>query len=165
MLRLACTRPYKVLEQIVSAAKAESVLKRTRSDQHEADRAACTRGFASGDASAEPPVLKKVLRELYKRVHPDLFHDVPHAREANEHSFKLLQVRVSHLPVTVVLTSNYLWLLSLPINQSVRAATAAAARLASRPLKAASSAGRETLHSCSIKIHSRAGLSGIRQER
>ncbi|CAL5229048.1 g12297 [Coccomyxa viridis] len=33
----------------------------------------------------------KVLRELYKRVHPDLFHDVPHAREANEHSFKLLQ--------------------------------------------------------------------------
>ena len=43
-------------------------------------------------ALAEPPVLKKVLRELYKRIHPDLFHDVPHAREANEHSFKLLQV-------------------------------------------------------------------------
>lgn len=95
MLRLACTRPCKVLEQIVSAARAELVLTGTPSDQLEAGRAACTRGFASRDAPAEPPVLKKVLRELYKRVHPDLFHDVPHAREANEHSFKLLQVCAS----------------------------------------------------------------------
>ncbi|CAL8469784.1 g9326 [Coccomyxa elongata] len=36
-------------------------------------------------------LLKVQLRELYKRVHPDLFHDIPFARQANEHSFKLLQ--------------------------------------------------------------------------
>jgi hypothetical protein len=42
--------------------------------------------------AAEAPALKTKLRELYKRVHPDLFHDFPVARDSNEHSFKLLQV-------------------------------------------------------------------------
>lgn len=46
--------------------------------------------FCSTDAPL--PSLKSVLRELYKKVHPDLFHDDQTARLANEHSFKLLQV-------------------------------------------------------------------------
>ncbi len=92
MLRAVGARPHAVLSHIVSAARADLVPARSAFNQHETDSAACTRGFASQDAPSEPPVLKKVLRELYKRVHPDLFHDVPHAREANEHSFKLLQV-------------------------------------------------------------------------
>jgi len=37
--------------------------------------------------------LKRQLRELYKRVHPDRFHSHPIARDANEKSFKLLQAR------------------------------------------------------------------------
>ena len=36
--------------------------------------------------------MSKHLRELYKRVHPDRFHSHPVARDANEKSFKLLQV-------------------------------------------------------------------------
>ncbi len=39
------------------------------------------------------PALKAVLRQLYKKVHPDLFSDDQTARLANEHSFKLLQAR------------------------------------------------------------------------
>ena len=35
--------------------------------------------------------MKKQLRELYKKVHPDRFHGHPFARDANEKSFKLLQ--------------------------------------------------------------------------
>ena len=41
---------------------------------------------------AAAPTLKTVLRQLYKKVHPDLFHGDQTARLANEHSFKLLQV-------------------------------------------------------------------------
>ena len=52
--------------------------------------AGCHRWIASKAKGA--PELKLQLRELYKRVHPDLFHDHPLARDANEHSFKLLQV-------------------------------------------------------------------------
>ena len=48
--------------------------------------------FRSGSSTAEAPALKTKLRELYKRVHPDLFHDYPLAKDSNEHSFKLLQV-------------------------------------------------------------------------
>ena len=48
--------------------------------------------YSSQTLGREPPQLKVQLRELYKRVHPDLFHDIPFARQANEHSFKLLQV-------------------------------------------------------------------------
>ena len=92
MLKLAGIRPYKVLKHIASAGKADLVLTCSVLDQHVPDRPLCRRGFASQNASSKPPVLRRVLRELYKRVHPDLFHDVPHAREANEHSFKLLQV-------------------------------------------------------------------------
>ena len=49
------------------------------------------RRWAASEAGPKPE-LKLQLRELYKRVHPDLFHDHPLARDANEHSFKLLQV-------------------------------------------------------------------------
>ena len=48
--------------------------------------------YSSQTGNSQPPLLKVQLRELYKRVHPDLFHDIPFARQANEHSFKLLQV-------------------------------------------------------------------------
>ncbi len=92
MLRLAGKNPFQGLKHIVSAVKADLVSACSALDLHEADNVVCRRRFASYDTPSEPPVLKKVLRELYKRVHPDLFHDVPHAREANEHSFKLLQV-------------------------------------------------------------------------
>lgn len=61
--------------------------------EHKSNAGIGARCFGSQEQPAEPPVLKRVLRELYKRVHPDIFHDVPHAREANEQSFKLLQVR------------------------------------------------------------------------
>ena len=61
-------------------------------DKQGTDLAPCPRYLSTQEGTSEPPLLKRVLRELYKRVHPDLFHDVPHAREANEHSFKLLQV-------------------------------------------------------------------------
>lgn len=37
------------------------------------------------------------LRELYKRVHPDLFNSQPDARKINEKSFKLLQVLRVHV--------------------------------------------------------------------
>ncbi|KAK9907490.1 hypothetical protein WJX75_004677 [Coccomyxa subellipsoidea] len=47
--------------------------------------------YSSQTGNSQPPLLKVQLRELYKRVHPDLFHDIPFARQANEHSFKLLQ--------------------------------------------------------------------------
>ncbi len=92
MLRLAGRTHFQGLKHIVSAVKADLGRVCSASNEHETDQAFCRRGIASHDAPSEPPVLKKVLRELYKRVHPDLFHDVPHAREANEHSFKLLQV-------------------------------------------------------------------------
>ena len=62
-------------------------------DKQGTDCAPCPRHLSTQERTSEPPLLKRVLRELYKRVHPDLFHDVPHAREANEQSFKLLQVR------------------------------------------------------------------------
>lgn len=51
-----------------------------------------TQHYSTEIQKSEPPLLKVQLRELYKRVHPDLFHDTPFARQANEHSFKLLQV-------------------------------------------------------------------------
>ena len=54
--------------------------------------ASSQRCITSDASSKKVPELKLQLRELYKRVHPDLFHDHPLAREANEHSFKLLQV-------------------------------------------------------------------------
>ena len=44
-----------------------------------------------GEAAA-PPSLRSKLRELYKRVHPDLFGAHAEARLANERSFQLLQV-------------------------------------------------------------------------
>ena len=43
-------------------------------------------------SSKAQPSMKQYLRELFKRVHPDLFHAYPVAREANEKSFKILQV-------------------------------------------------------------------------
>ncbi|GIL52690.1 hypothetical protein Vafri_8509 [Volvox africanus] len=43
-----------------------------------------------GEANHALP-LRAALRLLYKRVHPDLFHDLPRAKEENERSFKLLQ--------------------------------------------------------------------------
>lgn len=46
----------------------------------------------STQGHAPLPTLKAQLRELYKRIHPDTFHDHPEARDANEHSFKALQV-------------------------------------------------------------------------
>ena len=46
---------------------------------------------------AAAPSLKTVLRQLYRKVHPDLFHGDQTARLANEHSFKLLQVCCSAL--------------------------------------------------------------------
>ena len=61
-------------------------------DKQGTDCAFCPRHLSTQERTSEPPLLKRVLRDLYKRVHPDLFHDVPHAREANEQSFKLLQV-------------------------------------------------------------------------
>lgn len=39
------------------------------------------------------PTLKQRLRELYKKVHPDLFHSHPEAKESNGRSLQLLQVR------------------------------------------------------------------------
>lgn len=39
--------------------------------------------------------VKAQLRELYKKVHPDLFQNHEQARDANEKSFKLLQVGFS----------------------------------------------------------------------
>ena len=92
MLKLTGRRPHRALRDIVDAGRAVCKPACSALSTHEPEAAFHTRHFASQNASAEPPVLKKVLRELYKRVHPDLFHDVPHAREANEHSFKLLQV-------------------------------------------------------------------------
>lgn len=50
------------------------------------------RYVASDASNNSTPQLNVQLRELYKRVHPDLFHDIPLAMKANEHSFKLLQV-------------------------------------------------------------------------
>ena len=41
--------------------------------------------------------LKKALRELYKKVHPDLFHAHPAEREANEASVKLLHAYLDAL--------------------------------------------------------------------
>ena len=71
-------------------------------DKRGTDSAPGPRHLSTQERTSEPPLLKRVLRELYKRVHPDLFHDVPHAREANEQSFKLLQVHghFGQLPMT-----------------------------------------------------------------
>jgi hypothetical protein len=57
--------------------------------------ALATSAASSGDAGTaqqQAPTLKAALRELYKRVHPDLFSDHPAERDENERSFKLLQV-------------------------------------------------------------------------
>lgn len=35
--------------------------------------------------------MKSKLRELYKRIHPDLFHQHPEAQAENSRSFQLLQ--------------------------------------------------------------------------
>ena len=43
--------------------------------------------------------MKQRIRELYKRVHPDLFHDQHEAREANGRSLQLLQVLPAAGPV------------------------------------------------------------------
>ncbi|GLI68033.1 hypothetical protein VaNZ11_012356 [Volvox africanus] len=52
-------------------------------------------GRAAGDGSGGEAnyalPLRAALRLLYKRVHPDLFHDLPRAKAENERSFKLLQ--------------------------------------------------------------------------
>ncbi|GIL79845.1 hypothetical protein Vretimale_12462 [Volvox reticuliferus] len=52
-------------------------------------------GTAAGDGGGGEPrramPLRPALRLLYKRVHPDLFHDLPRAKDENERSFKLLQ--------------------------------------------------------------------------
>jgi hypothetical protein len=50
------------------------------------------RGFASSATPAAPPLpLKAVLRQLYLRVHPDLFTDAPAEQATNQRSFILLQ--------------------------------------------------------------------------
>jgi Domain of unknown function (DUF4460) len=54
--------------------------------------AAFIRGSHGSPEQTPLPTLKAQLRALYKRIHPDTFHDYPKAREANEHSFKALQV-------------------------------------------------------------------------
>ena len=92
MLKFAGRRPHRALKDIVDAGRAVWKSACSALNTHDPEAAFHLRHFASQNTYVEPPVLKKVLRELYKRVHPDLFHDVPHAREANEHSFKLLQV-------------------------------------------------------------------------
>ena len=64
--------------------------------------ASSQRCITSDASSKKVPELKLQLRELYKRVHPDLFHDHPLAREANEHSFKLLQVILDRVIAAVL---------------------------------------------------------------
>ena len=59
--------------------------------------AAGTPGRELHGEAAAPPSLRSKLRELYKRVHPDLFQNHAEARQANERSFQLLQVG-SHVP-------------------------------------------------------------------
>ena len=108
MLGSASTRPLKALSRTLQSGKVGLVPACITLNEQNAHTAFGTRAFASQQALAEPPVLKKVLRELYKRIHPDLFHDVPHAREANEHSFKLLQVHLRpqksyHCPIHISL--------------------------------------------------------------
>jgi hypothetical protein len=50
------------------------------------------RGFSSPAApAAPPPALKAVLRQLYLRVHPDLFTDAPAEQATNQRSFIMLQ--------------------------------------------------------------------------
>jgi hypothetical protein len=51
--------------------------------------------------------LKHALRALYKKVHPDLFHEYPEEKAENEKSFKLLQVgcRVGCRAAAVISTS------------------------------------------------------------
>eukprot|EP00878_Enallax_costatus_P022545 GHUV01023920.1.p1 GENE.GHUV01023920.1~~GHUV01023920.1.p1 ORF type:complete len:478 (+),score=168.44 GHUV01023920.1:402-1835(+) len=46
---------------------------------------------ATADGSKQSIPLKTALRQLYKRVHPDLFTDYPAEQAENERSFKLLQ--------------------------------------------------------------------------
>ena len=75
---------------------------------------ASSRSTYSESSAAEPPALKTKLRELYKRVHPDLFHDLPLARDSNEHSFKLLQVPQTCFDVTSLCALARLWSLVKP---------------------------------------------------
>ena len=133
-----------MLRHIASAVRADTVPTRSAFNQHETDSAACTRGFASHDVSSEPPVLKRVLRELYKRVHPDLFHDVPHAREANEHSFKLLQVRCLVPACRLIDCKSTDVIYQAPI-------AAATARYCIKPLHVAMTGRQVVLHRCSFR--------------
>ena len=52
------------------------------------------RCLSGGQVDVEREIKSK-MRQLYKRVHPDLFHDYPEAKEENEKSFKLLQQFIS----------------------------------------------------------------------
>ena len=61
-----------------------------------------TRAFSVGSGRERAQVkvdvekeFKSKMNSLYKLVHPDLFHNYPEAKEANEKSFKLLQQFIS----------------------------------------------------------------------
>ena len=51
----------------------------------------CASHAAAPDAAPAPPPLKAVLRQLYLKVHPDLFTDAPAEQATNQKSFILLQ--------------------------------------------------------------------------
>ncbi|KAK9862834.1 hypothetical protein WJX84_006695, partial [Apatococcus fuscideae] len=64
--------------------------------QHKAHRPATIkspvlRAYSSFTEGGRQVNLKTQLRELYKLIHPDLFHAHPPAQKENERSFKLLQ--------------------------------------------------------------------------
>lgn len=63
---------------------------RAAGDRGHCKRVPATRAFASEEPSRRPP-LKQRLRELYKRVHPDMFSRLPKARDTNAASFAELQ--------------------------------------------------------------------------
>ena len=67
------------------------------------------------DAAAAQPSLRSKLRELYKRVHPDLFQNHETARLANERSFKLLQVL---LPLPIYIYFLYIYLMQAMTSNS-----------------------------------------------
>mmetsp|Transcript_32794 Transcript_32794/g.93052 ORF Transcript_32794/g.93052 Transcript_32794/m.93052 type:complete len:534 (-) Transcript_32794:129-1730(-) len=51
----------------------------------------CQQGFASGAEASTSKSLKAALRDLYRIIHPDFFHDWPAERAENERSFAVLQ--------------------------------------------------------------------------
>jgi len=51
----------------------------------------CLNRSLSSKVSILKDELRHRLKDLYKKVHPDLFHDDPLAKGVNERNFKLLQ--------------------------------------------------------------------------